>query len=129
MMNSTPGFRIFCLILPVTASQFNTPVTEHARDRVMSGFRMIEQAPHALGTFLLNHMSWFIGAQRFRMLGIAGACLQCARLLHQYDGMLLHQRYSSQSTVSLLVKQHMDSVSHAGGALELGRSCHKSVHT
>ena len=50
MMHSMPGFRILCLSLPATASQFNTPVTAHASDRVTSGFRMIEQAPHALGT-------------------------------------------------------------------------------
>ena len=39
----------------------------------MSGFRIIEQASHALGTFLLNHVSWLIGAQRFCMLDIPGA--------------------------------------------------------
>jgi len=39
----------------------NSFTTQHASDRSMyllgGGFRMIEQAPHALGTFLLNHVN------------------------------------------------------------------------
>ena len=80
----------------------------------MFGFRIIEQASHALGTFLLNHVSWLIGAQRFCMLDIPGARAAV---------------YQAFAATSWRVKQHMDSVSHAGGALELGRPCHKSVRT
>ena len=65
-------------------------------------------------------------AQTFYVLGTAGACCSKPRFCISIMACFCIKGTVVQGVIAC---QYMDSVSHAGGALELGRSCHKFVHT